>query len=653
MQSPYTPSPADALIVAQSSVATALTAIVLFRPIRPWVSSLLFLMAVWLVVLLPVEPEFLRSLGATLQPEHVHRVLHLAAGLATIALVFTGRPFLIALAIAGQIGLHRVIGYITDSDQELAALHLAWFGLLLGAHLRKTARLPEAKPLKVRSNEFADHDVFLFVLATILAALVSTFVLKRSCDSADEWAYTYQAAVFWRGKAYGVPSPCSTALQNFWVFSQLGRQFSQYTPGWPLVLTPFFGLHAVWLAAPCSLGLLVVGVARVARRGAAELCVASFVPSTSMIESAGMSAGLVTMFGSTMLINGASRFPHVFVAATFAWSIEAACAVACDELERDAQWRWGIVLGLATSFMICSRPADGATLGIGVFAYFVYALVRGRIPWRAFAGTSLAFSLVAGVTLVILRLQLGRWFTTGYSLTNAYYPWAKFTYSVPPPNTLKWSIPLATGSYCWWPCSPALGLAGVMLLRGRARGIGVMFVLGIVPLLVYYSLVELGRGWDFGYGPRYQMGAVVPMAVGTGVVLAPLWHAARVRVASFSAFQLGGPAALALAAIVVGVVRIAPLVYPTNYDDVRLRNVVYEAVKKEGIHDAVVTVAHGSTISDPLDVTQNLPLDLYPDQDVIYASERTPELNQCLREHFPNRKFYRAVGRPEISLLPE
>jgi hypothetical protein len=276
------------------------------------------------------------------------------------------------------------------------------------------------------------------------------------------------------------------------------------------------------------------------------------------------------------------------------------------------------------------------------------------VHWDAVTGATLSFIVLAGLVLVILRLQLGKWFTTGYSLTAEFHGWNKMEFSFPRPHEFKWPFPLATGSYCWWPCAPPIGMAGMaMLLRGRGKRLAFMLSFGLIGLMGFYTMLGWGRGVDFGYGPRYQMPFIVPMAVGGAVALAPLVTAALSVGADRSAFALGGPAALALAAAIGGVIYIAPLVYPFNYQDVHLRNVVFKAIRNEGIHNAVVIVSKGSTISDQLDLTQNLPLDLYPDQDVLVISDRAPEVHQCVRELYPTRKFYRTAGRPEITLISD
>jgi hypothetical protein len=179
-----------------------------------------------------------------------------------------------------------------------------------------------------------------------------------------------------------------------------------------------------------------------------------------------------------------------------------------------------------------------------------------------------------------------------------------------------------------------------------------MFLLSFAPFLTFYALLELGRGYQFGYGPRYQLPIVVPLAAGAGPALAALWDAARRKVGGVRGLSTGGPAALAVAAIVLGVVRIAPLVYPYNYADVYNHNRFHHAIQTHPVSNAIVFVGNGLTNTDPLDLTENLPLDLYPDQEVIIALDRSPEVVECVKHAYPSRQFYRAVPGNQITLVP-
>jgi hypothetical protein len=242
---------------------------------------------------------------------------------------------------------------------------------------------------------------------------------------------------------------------------------------------------------------------------------------------------------------------------------------------------------------------------------------------------------------------------TGYALTTLIHTWNKVVISMPRPSEWRWAFPIAIGSYCWWPLAPSLGLAGMIaLLRTRERRVAFMLCVGSMAYLAFYASLEMGRGVDFGYGPRYRLVTIVPMAVGTGVMFAPLFSAAFARLGRAVAFFEGGPAAVAVMAAFLGVVRIAPLVYPSNFEDVRNRNVVFEAIKKMKVSNAIVWIDKGTTVSDWLDLTQNMPPDLY-DDDVYVLMNRSPEIRQCVREHWPDRRWYRAQGGREVTLVPE
>src|SRR5262249_29211846 len=257
-------------LAAQSSTALALTALAWFRGLRPRFAFVLLVLAIWGCALAQLGSEFLQGLAVRLAPAHVLTVLGYSSTLATIAFLFAAPRWLGLVAIRTGLALAQADAYFADSEAELAVLHLVAIGLLLGLHPSSTTPREMYVDRQPPRFAYAAHDSWLFGLATFLACLVSIYVLGRSCDSADEWSYTFQAAVFAKGRAYAAVPPCMPAFQNFWIFWKDGRMFSQYTPGWPLFCAPFQALGVMWLAAPVTLGLLSVGVARLARRAVAR-----------------------------------------------------------------------------------------------------------------------------------------------------------------------------------------------------------------------------------------------------------------------------------------------------------------------------------------------------------------------------------------------
>ncbi len=646
MQSPYTYAPLDAIMAAQSAVGATLTAVALHRPRRPAVATAALIVAIWLAVLVLMLGDFIRSFGITLETTFDITVLHTSCVLAALSMFTIRRKIFLLYVGTGAAAVYRLTGYIEQSPSELAALHLLFCGGLLGlewaAEDRGASGSPDVDVVDLGSRRFVVHDLLLAALAIAMAALVSTIVLERAVDSADEWGYTYQAAVMAKGHAYGRVPRCDRAFQNFWVFWAEGREFSQYTPGWPYFMVPFVWIRAIWLAGPFSFGLLVAGVARVTRRAFAA-------GGARGVGAAGVFGALSLIGSSTMLINGGSRFPHIFVAAMLAWSIEAVCVVTEKDLLVERQWRWGVILGCATGLAVSARPPDGALLGLGPFLFLAFSLIiRRRVGWRALAGAALGFLFWTGLTTVILRLQLGVWFKTGYALTTEFHPWNIFGFSMPGPHELRWSFPLGTGAFCWWPCAPALGLLGLLAIPARGRHIAFMLFASSGPLVLFYMVSEIGRNVDFGYGPRYQLHTIVPMAIGGGLLFGKMWKDATARFSSLRPVVRAGPIAVAIAAALCGVVRIAPLVYPFNHQDVDNRNVIFRAAKRDQLHHAVVFIAPGVGMASHLDMTQNMPLELYP-ADVLYAVEYGPQDAKCVRASHPGWDLYRAQGRSEIT----
>jgi hypothetical protein len=519
---------------------------------------------------------------------------------------------------------------------------LIYIGAAIGLVRRKLDSDVERPPPIERSWAF--HDALVFIVATFFAALTSIYVLSRADGSADEWAYTWQASVFARLHTYAMAPPCESAFQSFYVFESVGKQFSQYTPGWPLFMTPFALFGVPWLAGPFSHGLMALGLARLTRRVIRLDGRATYARELY----GGWVAALVATFGTTILLCGASRYSHVFVAALFAWALEAMFVICTKGLSPELQTRWGIALGSFIALMGASRPSDGATLSFGMALYYVYCLVRGRIGWRAFLGTIGGFAFWGGITLVILRIQLGAWFTTGYSLLPVIHPWAVPKYSWPKPNEWKYALPLATGSYAWFPASLALGAAGVSSLRRASSALPIIFAVSYLLFDAYYQSVDLGRGFDWGYGPRYTLPLVVFMATGTGVALAPMFENARRHFAPRGALRSGGPAAVVITVMCVTLVRLWPLLYPGIYTHVRQHDSLNQRIRELDLHHAIVMAKMGTTGFDARDLPENLPIELYPNQDVLIAIERQPESERCVRASFPDRPVFHASGNPVI-----
>jgi hypothetical protein len=650
---PFTADFITAFIAAQTCTALVLTALLLFWRFNRW-ARLLLAAGVWFAALALMAAPMLESFGAKAGPHLLRNVLAWSVGLTIVGALLERRPLVALAGLIGEVPLWWLVGYLKESDGELCALHLTWIGLLIGILCRRPSVKTFGASGAAPEGSYLLHDTLVFVSATVLAALVCVFILDKRDGSADEWAYTFQASIFAKGRAYATSGRCQNYLQNFWVFESSGRLFSQYTPGWPLFMTPFVWIRAVWLSGPFSMGLMSLGLTRLARSAMRSFGPRDAAPSPRAIRLAGTWAAVLSTLATTILLNGASRFPHCFTVALYAWSLESLLQMSTPGLARPAQWRWGAALGVAAVMGVATRPVDGAFVAFGFGVLFLYALVRGRIGWRAVASAAVASGVFGGLVLVILRLQLGKWFSTGYSLIPLIHPWVTVKFSTPKPEEWRYGLPLATGAYGWWPCSLPLGMAGLAMLRGRARGLWTAFGLAIPPYAVLLAFLEYSRQQQFEYGNRYQAIMLVPMAVGGGVALAELTMGALEHLtAGRTALARGGPLALAVFAVVCGWMRIVALVWPSAYVHVTRHASIQTAIEKAHLRSAIVILADQTSGFDVRDMTTNYPLDLYPDPEVIIAIDRgePEEAASCLSMTFPRRRVFFASGY-DVALKP-
>jgi hypothetical protein len=652
MQLPYVSSPEEAFMAAQVSAVSVLTVVVWSRAIPYRLASLLLVLGMWVAALASPIVRWIAG-SSWPHPAYVERmdwVLSSSSLLYILAMLLQRRRSAQVAAVLGAFLLDQIGRYLVNSDAERAALQLIFGAILCGL-----GSTPQAEPPPRTGRRLVYHETALFVLGLAVAGFVAVFVLDRFIASGDEWAYIYQADLFAHGKLYGPPPECPVLQWTYWLFNWQGRYFSQYTPAWPLVLAPFQRLGVHWLANPIVFGLLLVGVSRLARRAASGDRASQSSLSNEAL-AAGWIAPAVLAASGAMLLNAGSLFSHPLVCALFAWSAEALFVVTSPGLTKRAELGWAFALGALAAFLLGTRPGDGAAILPGMAVYALYALARRRLSFSAVGAALVSFALVAAVILSILRVQLGEWFTTGYSLTERFHPWATIRFAWPGPDEWKYGIPLATGAYCFWPCSAAVAAMGVVMAVRRGLRLPLVLCSAAVLIHAFYSAVVIGRHHDWGYGPRYLLAILVPMAVFNGVALARLFarldvrHLVPLAWARFDVRRLVPVvrAVAAVAAMIYGTWAIGRLLYPVAMTEIRRNGAPFRAIKEKRLTNALV--AFGKVAQDLADMTQNFGTQANPD--VIYVMDGNSADMECARRFFGNRKWYRVSGIEQIEIRP-
>jgi hypothetical protein len=643
----------DQFIPATFGIALALLAVLAVLRLSPRLKGALLAAAVVLAALVaPLAAGYFPAVQVNPDgdADPATSVLRVAGMLVLIATAFPRPTRRTAGALLGAVVMEGLFHYIHDFVPWLMAAELTWLAVVVAFEARAAAREadPPASTGPLSWRAIALDDVLVFAASVAIAAFVCDRVLERYTLSGDEWANTYQADVYAHLHAFGPERACEKVFKNWWVFDKDGRMFAQYTPGWPLVMAPFQRLGVVWLACPFMFGAVSVGVARLARRIAGAGMFGLSATTPRVVRLAGVLAAVAAVACPSALLNGASRYPHTMACACFAWMVESMFAMTTASPR--GRIAWGAVLGTSAALLCAVRPLDGVGIGLGVFGVFVWMVSQKELPRAGILAGCVAFAAWGALTLVILRLQLGAWFVTGYSMS----PW-ETPMSVPHPREIMYAFRLDKGTGYWWPCALPFIPLGLQFAATRARAVAAALWLGGLTHSLTYAMVELGRdGGDSGYGPRFHLPLVVPMAVGAGLVLAWLVEHAIAAWPTSSGKERMRPVVAASAAALgwaLGIYFVAPTVYPGWHETLHGFNATQRAIRDNHLHHAVVVVHDGTLAQQAWDLVQNLPS--VPDPDTLIITDwKAGDDFECARRTYGDRQWYEARGTAEVELVP-
>ncbi|MDX2191776.1 MAG: hypothetical protein NW201_00385, partial [Gemmatimonadales bacterium] len=287
------------------------------------------------------------------------------------------RQSLVGLVLALAVGAATAAALRQATAAELAAL------------LRGAGRAAAERPLWQQA-------VAVGALALVVAAVAARVTFGGRPLFLDELSYAWQARLFAEGSLWRPEGLVPEFFSGQQFVVREGRVFTQFPPGWPVLLAAAEQLGAAWLAGPVAAGAMAAALVVWARRAGVR-------------PGEGLAAGLLLALMPWACFSAGTWFAHVPVAAlgmvAFAASAGAATAP-------------GLLLaGLACGIGIAVRPLDG----------LVIAAVLG--PWVAWreglrgggrrAAAALGFLAVGGILPVAGLLAYNR-VTTGAPLLLGY-----------------------------------------------------------------------------------------------------------------------------------------------------------------------------------------------------------------------------------------
>jgi Dolichyl-phosphate-mannose-protein mannosyltransferase len=501
----------------------------------------------------------------------------------------------------------------------LGAVVLALLGL--GLSIQATGLVSRLAALPGALTAHWRGMALVVSVAGFAGSLAVVWALRAFPNSADEYAYLFEAHTFLAGRLWNPLPPLHEFFSFLHISEADGKWVALYPPGWSMLLAGV-RLFAVpfWLACPLAGMVLLFAVFKLGQRQDGPL--------------GGILALSFVALSPFFLFNAGSYFTHVPAAAAGALF----CWMAADFLDQPRFSR-GFLAGVALGILGLMRVFDPLLFGLPFLFAFVWRARRRHYV--------LAPSIIFGGLPFLAALLLFYGITSGSILpkiASSEAPLLKFgLYSVDEygrPHTPLDQLRLAArfiGELAVF-TSPLLLLGYLAAFTCKAMKQSLNFFDFIFPITVAAFLLVPFDGGN-RYGPRYYFEAFPFLVLTIVPALVPLLqNRARPRWAASAVCLVFAHAAWCIAAALF-----LGWLFRGIVDE---RMDLYDQVRVQRLHDAVVVIHSGTgrfRSFTPKDLTRN---GLAIDRDVIYALDIPHRLGD-LRALFSRRRFYIYARDPE------
>ena len=363
---------------------------------------------------------------------------------------------------------------------------------------------------------------------TLPAAILSTYLVQYAAkaawpNAADEYGYLFQADTFLHGRLWN-QAPASPIFEFAWISNRDGKWFSQYPPAWSAIIAPFLAVGAPWLLNPLLTGLLGWLEWRALRLRAVPVSAAGAVTA-------------ILVFSPFALFNGASYFPHVWMAVLILASV-----VLDLRDQKNSAWPNKIMLGGIYGLMLLTRY-EGVVLA--ALCYAANRLVRRRHNWK----TDLMWVCLGGTPFMLVFMIYnhaitGHAFRTPYAWSS---PGAHIGLQIVQYGGLAAALAHALRQTLHW-TSELIGYTGLLTviawaaaLWHLARSRNLEWSDALFPAtLIFFFFYPASGGHEFG--PRYWFFAWPTAMLTAGAAFGdrgiPLARSMTVRLPDFAAAQI-------------------------------------------------------------------------------------------------------------------
>jgi len=233
------------------------------------------------------------------------------------------------------------------------------------------------------------------VFVLVFCSLFSTLVFERIPHVNDEIDYLFQGRLFLSGRLYA-PSPGVREAFDFPHMINNGRWYSQYTPGFPLLLLPSLILGLPWLLNPLLAALSVILLYYLGK----EL----YTPRVGLLAALlGSASPWFLVMSSTMMSHTSSLFFSAFFLLFLFRSVR------CPDVLN------GVLAGFGLGMALLIRPYNAALMSFPFFVYYAYQFFKAAGKrWKNVLALGLTFFFFISILLVYNQLTNGHPLRSGY-----------------------------------------------------------------------------------------------------------------------------------------------------------------------------------------------------------------------------------------------
>jgi hypothetical protein len=472
------------------------------------------------------------------------------------------------------------------------------------------------------------HELFpvfgVGAVYVVMVYLAGSFVLQQFPNSADEFAYLYQANAFASGNAVNEAHPQQEALSPFFIHTHNGKVFSIFPPGWAAVLSIGVLLHLPWLINPLIAGLSVIILYKISRH---------FFDQKWSWAVLG-----IWMLSPMVVLNSASLFSHplctLLILLTL-WGL-----IRFQHLPKLTN---AIFVGLVSAFAFSTRELTSTAL---LCIPMLYAFIQTPKKYHYLGGIILGALPISVLYGWYCAQTTGIWFyPPRYLLRDEYlgfgwreihlFDYTEQNYFGPFEawlNTSSNLYRLLQGSTLFFPVLLCFGLFPVWKNTWMR-----LFLLSSFLLLGVYVLYPSDGGNQ--YGARFYEEALPLMA---------LMLVYGIQQSRWMHFNINGWKHKLIIAAAIALILTQYYSFSAVYDQIYQRRELFRLVEHKHLQNAIVFVSSPSGGMTQGDLIRNLPG--YQNAPVIYAWHLDTR-NRELMNAFPNRSYYLFI-RDEQTGLP-